>query len=109
MLFADICDCSDGATLGKVGVALGAGQGQGPAPVSPLAALAVSPDLSTAVVTDTCQRALAVQLNTYFRYSSQGCFGLPRASRLPRLGQYAQGAGSFSLWLLCWSRNSLFV
>uniref|UniRef100_A0A8C9UFC4 SPG11 vesicle trafficking associated, spatacsin n=1 Tax=Serinus canaria TaxID=9135 RepID=A0A8C9UFC4_SERCA len=42
-----ICDCSDGATLGKVGVALAAGQG--PAPVSPLAALAVSPDLSTAV------------------------------------------------------------
>nr|XP_041574240.1 spatacsin [Taeniopygia guttata] len=62
-----ICDCSDGATLGKVGVALGAGQGQGPAPVSPLAALAVSPDLSTAVVTDTSQRAVAVQLNTYFR------------------------------------------
>ncbi|RLV92633.1 hypothetical protein DV515_00013711, partial [Chloebia gouldiae] len=60
-------DGSDGAALGKVGVALGAGQGQGPAPVSPLAALAVSPDLSTAVVTDTCQRALAVQLNTYFR------------------------------------------
>ncbi|XP_053811238.1 spatacsin isoform X1 [Vidua chalybeata] len=62
-----IFDCSDGATLGKVSVALGAGQGQGPAPVSPLAALAVSPDLSTAVVTNSCQRALAVQLNTYFR------------------------------------------
>ncbi|XP_053844027.1 spatacsin isoform X2 [Vidua macroura] len=62
-----IFDCCDGATLGKVSVALGAGQGQGPAPVSPLAALAVSPDLSTAVVTNSCQRALAVQLNTYFR------------------------------------------
>uniref|UniRef100_A0A8C3NE92 Uncharacterized protein n=1 Tax=Geospiza parvula TaxID=87175 RepID=A0A8C3NE92_GEOPR len=62
-----IFDCCDGATLGKVAVALGAGQGQGPAPVSPLAALAVSPDLSTAVVTNSCQRALAVQLNTYFR------------------------------------------
>ncbi|XP_054498298.2 spatacsin isoform X1 [Agelaius phoeniceus] len=62
-----IFDCSDGATLGRVGVALGAGQGQGPAPVSPLAALAVSPDLSTAVVTNSCQWALAVQLNTYFR------------------------------------------
>ncbi|NXP91110.1 SPTCS protein, partial [Passerina amoena] len=57
--------CCDGATLGKVGVALGAGQGQGP--VSPLAALAVSPDLSTAVVTSSCHWALAVQLNTYFR------------------------------------------
>ncbi|XP_041325115.1 spatacsin-like isoform X2 [Pyrgilauda ruficollis] len=56
-------DCCDGATLGKVAVALGAAQG----PVSPLAALAVSPDLSTAVVTSSCQRALAVQLNTYFR------------------------------------------
>lgn len=72
MLFTDIFDCSDGATLGKVSVALAAGQGEGPAPVSPLAALAVSPDLSMAVVTNTCHRALAVQLNTYFRYSSQG-------------------------------------
>lgn len=72
MLFADIFDCTDGATLGKVGVALGAG----PAPVSPLAALAVSPDLSTAVVTNACHCALAVQLNTYFRYSSQFSFGL---------------------------------
>ncbi|NXQ57464.1 SPTCS protein, partial [Anthoscopus minutus] len=62
-----IFDCSDGATLGKVSVALGAGQGEGPAPASPLAALAVSPDLSTAVVTSACHRALAVQLNTYFR------------------------------------------
>ncbi|XP_039578718.1 spatacsin isoform X2 [Passer montanus] len=58
-----ILDCCDGATLGKVAVALGAA----PGPVSPLAALAVSPDLSTAVVTSSCQRALAVQLNTYFR------------------------------------------
>uniref|UniRef100_A0A8C3NRW5 SPG11 vesicle trafficking associated, spatacsin n=1 Tax=Cyanoderma ruficeps TaxID=181631 RepID=A0A8C3NRW5_9PASS len=56
-----ICDCTDGATLGKVSV------GAGPAPVSPLAALAVSPDLSTAVVTSSCHRALAVQLNSYFR------------------------------------------
>ncbi|NWV24546.1 SPTCS protein, partial [Origma solitaria] len=62
-----IFDCSDGATLGKVSVALGAGQGEGPAPVAPLAALAVSPDLSVAVVTNACHRALAVQLNTYFR------------------------------------------
>ncbi|XP_062357390.1 spatacsin isoform X2 [Cinclus cinclus] len=62
-----ILDCSDGAALGKVSVALGAGQGQGPAPVSPLAGLAVSPDLSTAVVTTSSHRALAVQLNTYFR------------------------------------------
>ncbi|NXU43787.1 SPTCS protein, partial [Drymodes brunneopygia] len=64
-----IFDCCDGATLGKVSVALGAGQGQGPAPLSPLsplAALAVSPDLSTAVVTNSCHCALAVQLNTYF-------------------------------------------
>lgn len=72
MLFADIFGCSDGAPLGKVSVALGAGQGQGPAPVSPLAGLAVSPDLSTAVVTSSSHCALAVQLNTYFRYSSQG-------------------------------------
>ncbi|KAF4804459.1 spastic paraplegia 11 [Turdus rufiventris] len=49
----------------KVSVALGAGQG--PAPVSPLAGLAVSPDLSTAVVTSSSHCALAVQLNTYFR------------------------------------------
>lgn len=63
MLFADLFDCCDGASLGKVGVTLGAGQG----PVSPLAALAVSPDLSTAVVTNSCHWALAVQLNTYFR------------------------------------------
>ncbi|XP_068882194.1 spatacsin [Aphelocoma coerulescens] len=62
-----VFDCSDGATLGKVSVALGAGQGEGPAPVSPLAALAVSPDLSMAVVTNTSHGALAVQLNTYFR------------------------------------------
>ncbi|NWH91884.1 SPTCS protein, partial [Aegithalos caudatus] len=58
-----VCDSCDGATLGKVSVALGAG----PAPVAPLAALAVSPDLSTAVVTNSCHCALAVQLNTYFR------------------------------------------
>ncbi|XP_066052716.1 spatacsin isoform X2 [Chamaea fasciata] len=56
-----IFDGTDGATLGKVGV------GAGPAPASPLAALAVSPDLSTAVVTNSCHCALAVQLNTYFR------------------------------------------
>ncbi|KAL2300863.1 hypothetical protein Nmel_013756 [Mimus melanotis] len=56
-----IFGCSDGASLGKVRVALGAG------PVSPLAGLAVSPDLSTAVVTTPSHRALAVQLNTYFR------------------------------------------
>ncbi|XP_066184251.1 spatacsin [Sylvia atricapilla] len=56
-----IFDCCDGASLGKVRV------GAGPAPVSPLAALAVSPDLSTAVVTNSCHWALAVQLNTYFR------------------------------------------
>ncbi|XP_032926333.1 spatacsin isoform X2 [Catharus ustulatus] len=62
-----IFGCSDGAPLGKVSVALGAGQGQGPAPVSPLAGLAVSPDLSTAVVTSSSHCALAVQLNTYFR------------------------------------------
>ncbi|NXQ27812.1 SPTCS protein, partial [Alaudala cheleensis] len=62
-----IFDCCDGAALGRVSVALGAGQGQGTAPVSPLAGLAVSPDLSTAVVTNSCHCALAVQLNTYFR------------------------------------------
>ncbi|NXD38008.1 SPTCS protein, partial [Copsychus sechellarum] len=62
-----IFGCSDGATLGKVSVALGAGQGQGPAPVSPLAGLAVSPDLSTAVVTTSSHCALAVQLSPYFR------------------------------------------
>ncbi|XP_023789390.1 spatacsin [Cyanistes caeruleus] len=62
-----IFGCSDGATLGKVSVALAAGQGQGPAPGAPLAGLAVSPDLSTAVVTSTCHRALALQLNSYFR------------------------------------------
>ncbi|XP_016156287.1 PREDICTED: spatacsin [Ficedula albicollis] len=62
-----IFGCSDGATLGKVSVALGAGQGQGPAPVSPLAGLAVSPDLSTAVVTSSSHHALAVQLTPYFR------------------------------------------
>ncbi|NXI21221.1 SPTCS protein, partial [Sterrhoptilus dennistouni] len=56
-----IFDCTDGALLGKVRV------GAGPAPVSPLAALAVSPDLSTAVVTNSCHCALALQLNTYFR------------------------------------------
>lgn len=76
MLFADMFGCSDGASLGRVSVALAAGQGEGPAPVSPLAGLAVSPDLSTAVVTTPRHRALAVQLNTYFRYSSQGGFGL---------------------------------
>ncbi|NXQ10949.1 SPTCS protein, partial [Peucedramus taeniatus] len=67
-----IFDCSDGATLGKVGVALGAGQG--PAPESPLAALAVSPDLSTAVVTNSCHCALAVQLNSYFRQFPEHLF-----------------------------------
>lgn len=64
----DIFDCTDGALLGRVRV------GAGPAPVSPLAALAVSPDLSTAVVTNSCHCALALQLNTYFRYSSRGGF-----------------------------------
>ncbi|KAL9837567.1 LOW QUALITY PROTEIN: spatacsin-like [Geothlypis trichas] len=63
-------DCCDGASLGKVGVTLGAGQG----PVSPLAALAVSPDLSTAVVTNSCHWALAVQLNTYFRQFPEHLF-----------------------------------
>ncbi|NXI16377.1 SPTCS protein, partial [Irena cyanogastra] len=78
-----VFDCHDGATLGKVGVALGAGQGQGPAPVSPLAALAVSPDLSTAVVTDTCHRALAVQLNTYFRQFPEHLFCKRDPENLP--------------------------
>ncbi|XP_038002943.1 spatacsin [Motacilla alba alba] len=76
-----IFDCSDGATLGKVGVALGAGQG--PAPVSPLAALAVSPDLSTAVVTSSCHRALAVQLNTYFRQFPEHLFCKRDPENLP--------------------------
>ncbi|KAM3663146.1 spatacsin [Ammospiza maritima maritima] len=78
-----IFDCCDGASLGKVGVALGAGQGPGPAPVSPLAALAVSPDLSTAVVTSSCHRALAVQLNTYFRHFPEHLFCKRDPENLP--------------------------
>uniref|UniRef100_A0A8C5JPC0 SPG11 vesicle trafficking associated, spatacsin n=1 Tax=Junco hyemalis TaxID=40217 RepID=A0A8C5JPC0_JUNHY len=76
-------DCCDGASLAKVGVALGAGQGQGPAPVSPLAALAVSPDLSTAVVTNSCHWALAVQLNTYFRQFPEHLFCKRDPENLP--------------------------
>ncbi|NWV63788.1 SPTCS protein, partial [Malurus elegans] len=78
-----IFDCSDGATLGKVSVALGAGQGKGPAPVSPLAALAVSPDLSVAVVTNSCHHALAVQLNTYFRQFPEHLFCKRDPENLP--------------------------
>nr|XP_026654307.1 spatacsin [Zonotrichia albicollis] len=78
-----VFDCCDGASLGKVGVALGAGQGQGPAPVSPLAALAVSPDLSTAVVTNSCHWALAVQLNTYFRQFPEHLFCKRDPENLP--------------------------
>ncbi|XP_054128500.1 spatacsin [Melozone crissalis] len=78
-----VFDCCDGASLGKVAVALGAGQGQGPAPVSPLAALAVSPDLSTAVVTSSCHWALAVQLNTYFRQFPEHLFCKRDPENLP--------------------------
>ncbi|XP_063268578.1 spatacsin isoform X2 [Prinia subflava] len=76
-----IFDCCDGATLGKVSVALAAGQGEGP--VSPLAGLAVSPDLSTAVVTNSCHRALAVQLNSYFRRFPEHLFCKRDPENLP--------------------------
>ncbi|KAM7039231.1 spatacsin [Acridotheres tristis] len=75
--------CSDGASLGRVSVALAAGQGEGPAPVSPLAGLAVSPDLSTAVVTTPRHRALAVQLNTYFRQFPEHLLGKRDPENLP--------------------------
>ncbi|KAI1235288.1 hypothetical protein IHE44_0002931, partial [Lamprotornis superbus] len=78
-----IFGCSDGASLGKVSVALGAGQGEGPAPVSPLTGLAVSPDLSTAVVTTPSHHALAVQLNSYFRQFPEHLLCKRDAENLP--------------------------
>ncbi|NXO71936.1 SPTCS protein, partial [Phainopepla nitens] len=78
-----ILDCWDGASLGRVRVALAAGQGEGPAPAAPLAALAVSPDLSTAVVTNACHHALAVQLNTYFRQFPEHLFCKRDPEKLP--------------------------
>ncbi|XP_071424746.1 spatacsin isoform X2 [Pithys albifrons albifrons] len=66
-----IFDSFDGASLGKVSIALcqGAGQagGSSPALPAPLTALRVSQDLSMAVVLSAAHSALAVELNSYFR------------------------------------------
>ncbi|XP_027544005.1 spatacsin [Neopelma chrysocephalum] len=66
-----IFDSFDGASLGRISVALWQGEGQaggrGPALPSPLTALRVSQDFSVAVVLSAAHCALSVELNSYFR------------------------------------------
>ncbi|NXI39236.1 SPTCS protein, partial [Galbula dea] len=66
-----VVDSSDGANLAKVNVRLWEGGVQGeqrsPATPSPLTALAVSQDLSAAVLISSCSWAIWLDLNKYFR------------------------------------------
>ncbi|NWU83240.1 SPTCS protein, partial [Onychorhynchus coronatus] len=66
-----IFDCFDGASLGRISVALCQGGvqagGRSPALPSPLSALRVSQDLRVAVVLSAAHCALSVGLDSYFR------------------------------------------
>ena len=71
-LFEDIFDSFDGAKLADINVALCQGDVQdedrSPAITLPLTAVKVSRDLSVAVIINSSNYAISVDLNMYFRY-----------------------------------------
>ncbi|NWT01891.1 SPTCS protein, partial [Mionectes macconnelli] len=104
-----IFDCFDGASLGRISVALCQGEGRAggrnPALPSPLTALRVSQDLSVAVVLSAAHCALSVGLNSYFRQFPEHLFCKRDPESLPLeppagLDEDDLGSSEYSMELL---------